>query len=121
MRPGNVTAEAGRLRFGPPGCGRTWLPGASAPCLGFTLSDVSEQGKRAHSRRYGRLSSAGYLRSWALITRRSVQLLSTACYGGRTGLPAGGCATAGTSTRIEQAPLRPHRVNAEVHGVPPPG
>ena len=30
--PGNVTAEAGRLRFGPPGCGRAWLPAASAPC-----------------------------------------------------------------------------------------
>jgi hypothetical protein len=49
--PGNVTAEVGRLRFGPPGRGRTWLPGASAPCLGITLSDVEGQGERAHSRR----------------------------------------------------------------------
>lgn len=56
--PGNVTAEAGRLRFSPPGRGRTWLPGASAPCLDITLSDVVEQGKRAHSRRYERLSTA---------------------------------------------------------------
>ncbi len=48
--PGNVTAEAGRLRFSPPGRGRTWLPGASAPNPGITLSDASEQGERAHSR-----------------------------------------------------------------------
>jgi len=88
---------------------------------GITLSDGAARGNRAQSRRYGRLSSAGYLRSWALITRRSVQLRSTACCGGRTGLPAGGCATAGTFTRIEQAPLRPSRVIAELHGVPRPG
>jgi len=54
--PGNVTAKAGRLRFSPPGRGRTWLPGASAPNPGITLSDASEQGERAHCRRYVRHS-----------------------------------------------------------------
>jgi hypothetical protein len=28
-----------------------WLPAASAPCPGITLSDASEPGERAHSRR----------------------------------------------------------------------
>lgn len=50
VSPGNVTAVASQLRFSPPGRRRTWLPGASAPYLGITLSDESEQGERAHSR-----------------------------------------------------------------------
>jgi hypothetical protein len=47
VSPGNVTAVAGQLRFSPPGRGRTWLPGASVPYPGITLSDESEQGERA--------------------------------------------------------------------------
>jgi hypothetical protein len=42
--------KTGRLRSSPPRRGRTWLPGASAPCPGITLSDASEQEERAHSR-----------------------------------------------------------------------
>ena len=52
--PGNVTAE-------PAGCGSVrqdaggrGCPERPHPCLGITLSDVSEQGERAHSRRSGR-------------------------------------------------------------------
>ena len=57
MSPGNVTAVASQLRFSPPGRRRTWLPGASAPYPGITLSDESEQGERAHSRRSVRPSA----------------------------------------------------------------
>jgi len=49
MSPGNVTAEAGPLRFSPPGRGRTWLPGfgVSAGCgLGRHLAVALDEAAR---------------------------------------------------------------------------
>ena len=73
MSPGNVTAVAGQLRFSPPGRGRTWLPGASAPYPGITLSDASEQGERAHSRRSGVRHERERRRLLSLITGNSAR------------------------------------------------
>lgn len=69
---GNVAAEAGRLRFSPPGRGRMWLAGASAPGHGITLSDVEEQGERAHSPPFGAL------RLWLRCGRLRVQINKSA-------------------------------------------
>jgi hypothetical protein len=49
--PGPGTSRQGRpaaVQFA--GRGRTWLPGASAPCPGVTLSDASGQGERTRTR-----------------------------------------------------------------------
>jgi hypothetical protein len=52
-KPWERHGRAGRLRFSSPGRGRTWLPGASAPHPGITLSDAGGQGERTRTRRSG--------------------------------------------------------------------
>jgi hypothetical protein len=63
-KPRERHGRVGRLRFSSPGRGRTWLPGASAPCSGITLSDAGGQEERPQSRRSVRLGKRvpGWLR-----------------------------------------------------------
>jgi hypothetical protein len=49
-KPRERHGRAGRLRFSSPRRGRTWLPGASAPYPGITLSDAGGQGARTRTR-----------------------------------------------------------------------
>jgi hypothetical protein len=75
-RPRERHGRAGRLRFSSPGRGRTWLPGASAPYPGITLSDAGGQGERTRTRRSGAVQAGWCFTLTPYRTRRSVAATS---------------------------------------------